>query len=230
MKCEWCNRETNGDYGSGRFCDHICQCKWANKIGKERSIKTCKRKAKERREKELNTEYICQNKKCGKHYLLKDGVSKRFCCRSCANSKEHSEETKKKVSQTLLKRRKTENFKTNFTIRFCKNCGKQLSFTNKSGYCLKCCPVHTNSKPEIKEKHRKIQLEKVKNGTHQGWKTRNIKSYAEIFFEKVLNNEKITYEREKSVGKYFLDFVIDDWLDLEIDGKQHKYKERKDLI
>lgn len=41
------------------------------------------------------------------------------------------------------------------------------------------------------------------------------------FFETVLNNNHIHYEREKHVGKYFLDFVIGT-IDLEIDGKQHR--------
>jgi very-short-patch-repair endonuclease len=63
-------------------------------------------------------------------------------------------------------------------------------------------------------------------GTHKGWKSRNIKSYAERFFETVLNNNHISYERERYVGKYFLDFVIGD-IDLEIDGKQHQYADRK---
>ncbi len=61
---------------------------------------------------------------------------------------------------------------------------------------------------------------------HKGWNSRNIKSYAELFFEKVLNNNNIKYLREKKVGKYFLDFVIGN-IDLEIDGKQHKIKDRK---
>ena len=42
----------------------------------------------------------------------------------------------------------------------------------------------------------------------------------------MLDNNDIVYEREKRVGKYFLDFVIGK-LDLEIDGKQHQYEDRK---
>ena len=74
---------------------------------------------------------------------------------------------------------------------------------------------------------RRIQLEKVANGTHKGWKSRNITSYAERFFEQVLSNNHITYNREKKVGKYFLDFVIGQ-IDLEIDGKQHEYPKRRE--
>lgn len=75
----------------------------------------------------------------------------------------------------------------------------------------------------------------LNNGTFNGWKSRNVKSYAEIFWEKVLNNNNIEFEREVPVKKdnninnYFLDFKIvsgEKILDLEIDGKQHLYEER----
>ena len=141
---------------------------------------------------------------------------------------QHKAETNKKVSQTLLRRRLLNEFKTDFSIRYCANCGKKLGFRNKSGYCQhcvhSCSPVFTSA--EYKEKIRQSQLLLVANGTHKGWRTRNIKSYAERFFETVLNNNHISYERERYVGKYFLDFVIGD-IDLEIDGKQHQYADRK---
>lgn len=44
--------------------------------------------------------YICE--KCGKEVHIKYG-SGRFCSRSCANSKKHSEETKKKISESIKK-------------------------------------------------------------------------------------------------------------------------------
>lgn len=169
---------------------------------------------------------ICEN--CNKEHDGSYG-SGRFCSCKCArgfSSKEKRHEINEKVSKTLLKRRELGLYKTNFTIRYCKDCGNQLGFKNTSGYCHSCCPKHTNAKTEVREKHRQIQLQKVANGTHQGWKARNIKSYAEIFWETVLDNNNIVYEREKRVGKYFLDFVIGK-LDLEIDGKQHQYKDRK---
>ena len=163
---------------------------------------------------------ICEN--CGCNH---DGTygSGRFCsckCARCFSSKAKREEINKKVSNTLkLKHKKV--------IKTCKICLKILSRQNHSGYCSICI----RQLPEYKEKLRQIQLQKVEDGTHKGWNTRNIKSYAEIFFETVLNNNHISYEREKKIGKYFLDFVIDK-IDLEIDGKQHEYKDRKesDLI
>lgn len=169
---------------------------------------------------------ICEN--CGKEHDGSYG-SGRFCSCKCArsfSSKVNREETNKKISQTLLERRNLCNFKTEFKIRYCADCGKQLSFKNKTGYCHSCHPKHTNTKKEYREKQRQIRLKMVADGTHKGWSTRNIKSYAEKFWETVLDNNHILYEREKRVGKYFLDFVIGN-VDLEIDGKQHKYEDRK---
>lgn len=158
---------------------------------------------------------ICEN--CGCNH---DGMygSGRFCsckCARCFSSKAKREEINKKVSTTLKLKHKKK-------IKTCKICFKILSRQNQSGYCSNC----VRQLPEYKEKLRHAQLQKVANGTHKGWNARNIKSYAEIFFETVLKNNHIYFEREKKVGKYFLDFVIGK-LDLEIDGKQHEYDDRK---
>lgn len=70
------------------------------------------------------------------------------------------------------------------------------------------------------------------NGTFQGWKSRSIRSYSELFFEKVLKNNNIPFISEYNLdNKYFLDFYIKTKkanIDLEIDGKQHTYKTRKE--
>ena len=77
----------------------------------------------------------------------------------------------------------------------------------------------------------KRAYEKIKaEGRFQGWKSRNITSYPEKFWIGVLNNNNIQFEREVYFdNKYFLDFVIrvnNKIVDLEIDGKQHKYHDR----
>jgi len=107
---------------------------------------------------------------------------------------------------------------------FCKNCGKE-HITNRSitKFCSAKCVSNFH----------------IKNKTHKGWKSRNIISYPEQFFIKVLNKNgfegkyKINYPiTKKSLGIncsscYFLDFYFPDLnLDLEIDGKQHNYQER----
>lgn len=215
MKCDYCKNETNGSYGTGRFCNHTCQAKYAWKLAGKKANENQIKKAKEKKELEMKMECICE--KCNKTYIRRNGISNRFCSRACANSRNHSEKTKQKIANTLKK----------LPDKFCKDCNCLLNRRNKSGYCNKCVSKHRNYTEEQREKLRKIQLEKVQNGTHKGWTTRNIKSYAERFFETVLNNNKINFNREKKVGKYFLDFVIGN-IDLEIDGKQHKYKDRKE--
>lgn len=74
-------------------------------------------------------------------------------------------------------------------------------------------------------------LEKVRNGTHMGWKSRKGKqpSYPEKFFMDVLDNNQIKYEHELPCGKYFIDLAIKEkMIALEIDGKQHQYTDRKE--
>ena len=71
-------------------------------------------------------------------------------------------------------------------------------------------------------------------GRFVGWKTRNIKSYAETFWHNVLQNNNIEYISEYFIDKkYFLDFYIIKngvEIDLEIDGKQHKSRKEHDKI
>lgn len=84
--------------------------------------------------------------------------------------------------------------------------------------------------------------EKVKNGEHKGWQSRNILSYPEKFFIEVLKNNNLfglcdtNYVIKKKdlglneEGNYFLDFYFKDKkIDLEIDGKQHKYRIEHDI-
>ena len=50
-------------------------------------------------------------------------------------------------------------------------------------------------------------------------------SYPEKYFRQILDNNNITYETEKRIGLYSLDFCIGS-IDLEIDGEQHYVDER----
>lgn len=175
-KCENCELEHNGEYGSGRFCSN----------------------------------------KCAKGFSTK---SKR----SLINEK---------VSLTLT----TEPYK-----KICKEC--KICFETKIKrlqFCSNTCSAQFKSKDvNIKNKISLKAKERVENGTHIGWQSRKIRSYAELFFENVLINNKIKFNTEFKINKkdlglnestnYFLDFYLPDYnIDLEIDGKQHEYKERKE--
>lgn len=128
----------------------------------------------------------------------------------------------------------------------CLECGKELTIKQKKGkniFCSSECARKGKSKDEnMKQKCKENALERIKNGTHNGWNTRNIISYPEQFFIKVLQNNNIKYEFNYKVkhsdlnnfdGKsyYFLDFFIKEkFIDLEIDGKQHEKRKEHDLI
>lgn len=244
-----------------------------------------------RKEYELNPKY-CLN--CGKKIPFENRFNK--CCNaSCAATisnkikGKRSEETKRKISQTLHNRygssnvvikkpknKKTENKKPNNKktenkslenkkiyklISELVNEGKILNENNysfedkrinentlKEKYCLICgkkyyalinkfgnlsftktCSDNCRKQLQIqrgKETAKRVMAE----GRFVGWQTRNIKSYAEIFWHKVLQNNGIEYIAEYFLDKkYFLDFYIVKngiEIDLEIDGKQHKYKDR----
>jgi len=125
--------------------------------------------------------------------------------------------------------------------KFCPICNKELTYNQKISkniYCSNLCRSK-NVSDETNDKIRKKQLEHVKNGTHTGWLTRNIISYPEKFFITILENNNLNYKHNFVVNKkdlglndvsnYFLDFYfIDKKIDLEIDGKQHNYSERKE--
>ena len=78
-----------------------------------------------------------------------------------------------------------------------------------------------------------VQQRLIDAGMHKGWQSRKISSYAEKFWQNVLDSNNITYEREFLVTcnktHYFLDFKLvcgNKVIDLEIDGKQHTYSDR----
>ena len=175
---------------------------------------------------------------CGRE--LKRG-QKKFCSLSCSATynnliREHSEETKRKISDKLLKIYESQGgkhlVKEGSVVRVfectCKVCGKHYwSRTKNSKHCSPKC---VGRDPEVKNKLKEKQIALIESGKHKGWQTRNIKSYAERFWEEVLKKNNIEFLREThNNGKYFIDFEIrrnNKVVDLEIDGKQHTYKER----
>ena len=177
--------------------------------------------------------------KCENCKTNHDGTygSGRFCTSKCArgfSTKEKRSLINEKVSTKLFGIYKTEDTRIKVECPHCFVLFHQKKRNQK--YCSRQCNrKHCNEESKIK-----ISLkakERVANGTHSGWQTRNVRSYAEKFFETVLNNNKLTYSIEKVIKKkdlginsdanYFLDFYFEDIkLDLEIDGKQHEYEDR----
>ena len=170
--------------------------------------------------------------KCGQLMLKKFGTG-RFCSRACANSHIHSDETKHKIKASLDATLIAKDKPASRCKKVCTVCGTSIKSLNKTGvcrYCLENTPEGLHIKQEL---GRKSYETKQARGTHKGWQSRNIISYAEQFWTQVLDNNSIEYQREVPVkhdkSNYFLDFVIEHngkLIDLEIDGKQHTYEDR----
>lgn len=133
----------------------------------------------------------------------------------------------------------------------CVYCGKKIRAKYKKDvYCYECAKLrglknlllYDNAGKQIpsenrREASRKVQQKLLAEGRHKGWQSRNIISYPEQFWMEVLRNNNIEYSFNHVVNKkthlglddnsnYFLDFLINGNIDLEIDGKQHKYEDR----
>ena len=191
-------------------------------------------------------EVICKN--CGKKFTVIEEETKfpikgdkYFCCRSCANTRHHSAETKQKISNTLSNGIKDHkyNMKNQFgeyiygvRICICEYCKKEFESNKPKRFCSIECKYKSAGK-KISE----IRQNELLNGTFKGWKTRNILSYPEKFWCKILKNNLIDYKinypikQENGINNWFLDFYIEinnRKIDLEIDGKQHNYEDRKE--
>lgn len=162
---------------------------------------------------------------------------KTTCSYKCSNiyftEKRNTPESNLKKSSSIRKYLISSKKDTKYCNRICRVCDKSfLTVSRKSNsktYCSKKCSAISRSTDLIyRDKLRQSALIRIKEGRHNGWKSRNILSYPEKFFISVLNNNDIQFKSNEPFMGYFLDFAIDNKkIDLEIDGKQHKYPERK---
>jgi hypothetical protein len=179
---------------------------------------------------------ICEN--CGKEHSGSYG-SGRFCSQPCARSfstKKNRQLINEKVSKSLKGR--IINKDLNREVRYCKICNKRLGIRNITSYCIDCIR-HSDELKEYRSNISKYASSKVNPSNRKYWMPRNQISYAEKFWLGVLHNYNIEYIHDYPVkidnddcDKYhfFLDFYIEKSgikLDLEIDGKQHTYEDRK---
>jgi very-short-patch-repair endonuclease/endogenous inhibitor of DNA gyrase (YacG/DUF329 family) len=193
---------------------------------------------------------------CKRHHHREFNSFSNFCSRACANSRgKYDEDKKKKISEgvknsgkfkqgqekkkKLIREKKLPVGKDKngnpfffgegekrYGSYICKKCGKEFNDPKHSnrkeiGLCPECYPTT--------DLLRDIQLKRIADGTHTGWNARTLEpSFPEKYWIGVLENNSLHYEREKKIGKYFCDFYFEDKkLDLEIDGKQHDYEDRK---
>lgn len=205
----------------------------------------------------IGFDFVKHLEEINKHYCLFCGAlldkNKKFCNNSCAakynnRGRKYSDETKNKISKSIKRFRSSNKQLKSFIKgnegslinnknsiikenKICVVCGKEFYSKHKNvTHCSKKCVGNDLS---IKQNLRNKQLKLIEEGKHAGWQSRNIISYPEKFWMSVLDNNGISYIREDfSTKKYFLDFLIEkngQKIDLEIDGKQHKYRVEHDI-
>lgn len=159
---------------------------------------------------------------------------KTVCSVGCSNTyfadKRHTLESNKKISESIKKYNLSMGRQIILHKIKCAICGNEKIVKQKAQRCCsnRCARILSGRDPIYIQKLRAIQMKLIADGKHSGWKSRNILSYPEKFFITVLNNNNIKFIANKPFMSYFLDFAIDDkMIDLEIDGKQHKYPDRK---
>lgn len=134
--------------------------------------------------------------------------------------------------KTLNKRNVKPNKNNHSKIRKCVICGKDFIVpkrTNGSYSRTTTCSVECHRKL-ASNRGKEVMSKLISEGRHIGWQSRNIISYPEQFWMKVLENNNIDYKHNFPFEKYFLNFFINvdgRLINLEIDGKQHKYPERE---
>lgn len=227
-----------------KFCSKECKEKYSdehkeNKIcphcGKE--FKLIKYLNKHINNCSLNSKNIKICPKCGKEHT-KQGL---YCSRKCANSKKHSEKTKKKIKESLKTyNRNINNFVVDDYKYKCLNCDKEFKPRRKNQRfcCLKCASGWFYNNSETGKQNRKELSNIIKNCVKEGKITPfkctsdNI-SYPEKYFKQILDSLEIEHVHNLKVNtnstSYFLDFaIIDKKIDLEIDGKYHDFENRKE--
>ncbi len=172
---------------------------------------------------------------------------KKFCNSSCSakynnKGRTQSKETRNKISESLNKVQRITHRKPNKEIiKICIVCEEKFSpkrFSNERISQSKCCSIECHH-VLVSRNSKALMNKRMMEGTHSGWQTRNIISFPEQFFIKVLNNNNIKFEHNFPINKkdlglnepysYFLDFYLaDKKIDLEIDGKQHKERKEHD--
>lgn len=214
--CLNCGKEIVGhDRLRKKFCCSSCAASYNNK----------KRELKSEEEKKKISDSI-------KNYLLTNTKKKhnfKFIS-ECINSGLILNPYNAEYKDNIINAKK-------YSEKTCVVCGKTFKpFINKNGHLYKGNTCSEKCNHELKRLNGQLTQERlIKNGIHKGWQSRNILSYPEKFWITVLKNNNIDFIPNKPLkhenSNYFLDFYIEinnRKIDLEIDGKQHKYEGRKE--
>lgn len=176
--------------------------------------------------------------RCGRQMFSKY-KSGRFCSKRCSQTRDYSDETKKKISDSVRKTFNTDEHKQKM-IEICRHRKKrkprEVSYTPQN--CIICHQPIPYEKRGRKTCSEQCLIKRYKTRTR--WNIhRNQTSFAEKFFMEVLENNNVEYIHEHPVKKddgihcYYLDFLITingKNIDLEVDGQQHDYRKDEDAI
>lgn len=191
--------------------------------------------------------YTFNCKKCGKEYSLElsennynKGKYRKFCCRSCANSRSLTDEIKQKIKlsvQNLIEVH-PEKFK-HYKTYICKNCGKEFTTnnhrnTNSRIYCSEECKqqwLNNNWKPKIGG-YRKGSGQ-GKSGWYKGiycdssWELAFVIYHLDnnLQISRCLERRKYIFDNKEHI--YIPDFVTDEGI-IEIKGYKTKQWEAKE--
>lgn len=254
--CEYCNKEFDKIQSLSAHKGH-CKLNPNNTEEKlkNRYIKTAEKTANtnilKNKEKKLQDEltkkdriFICKN--CGKEYILNltdaqynKGKFSKFCSRSCANSRKHSEDVKNKISNSIKQifKNDPETFKgwykkIGIYTTQCKYCKKEIKYIgakNIKRYCSKEC------KHKYLSEHTggyRIGSGYGKSGWYKGIKCDSTWELAFLIYHLDNNlyikrcNIKRKYFYEGKEHTYYPDFITDKGI-IEIKGYKTKQSEEK---
>lgn len=232
---------------------------------KNRSLKhkeTLKEKRKKDPYKYLEISHIIKCPRCGKDFEVvcsqrnfDRGKYKKYCCRSCANTRDHSQETILKIKSSvnlfiqnnhdLYIRNNKNNKKAEETLLkrcICKYCGKEFIIYRKANgrfsktkYCCDECRHRFVSENNIAKETGGFKEGSAKNYKHGWYKGIHCDSSWELAFVVYMLDHNIeisryngyrTYYLENKQHKFYPDFVVDDKL-YEIKGIKDKISEAK---
>ena len=161
----------------------------------------------------MKKEFEVKCKNCGKLFTVIEEETKfpikgdkYFCCRSCANTRHHSEETKLKISKKLIKQNK---------LHICKVCGKEYEYiygtdTTRNFCSHKCLKYFKTHFKEFLSKESLLSLHNfgIQNAINQGDRKR---SKNEIEFCKLCENYFNNVEHNKPMfNGWDADIIIHD--------------------
>lgn len=187
--------------------------------------------------------------RCGKEFSvfitqneLNKGCFRKFCSRSCANARIHSESTKAKIAKSVTGYYNTHEFPKGFNVGYktytCKCCGKEFTMKDKRDttgrkYCSTKCKdewlrINLYSKSGGLREHSGTG----KSGWYKGiycsstWELAFVVYYLDHNLHIKRCNEKRKYEYEGIEHTYYPDFITDNGI-IEIKGYENKQWEAK---